>query len=144
MKTLSYSDVKYTPRVPLSLLTVKKIKSENLDYVVLLLLSQFLVLSLRHKYMQKRIGHIYVQMIYTPNDCCTIRDFPFLVRAAATELRSVNYGSQHTSQFFHVCHCVRTYIYNLKTKGHVRMLFLSNDCSTIKDTVFTAVCKIHV
>ena len=34
MKTLSYSYVKYSPRVPLLLLTVKKIKRENFNFVV--------------------------------------------------------------------------------------------------------------
>ena len=40
MKALSYSYVKYSLRVPLLLLTVKKIEVENFDFVdVLLLLS---------------------------------------------------------------------------------------------------------
>ena len=44
MKTLSYSYVKYTTRVPLLVLTVEKIDYENFDFVVVVvvLLSFFL------------------------------------------------------------------------------------------------------
>ena len=35
MKNLSYSNVKYTPRVPLILLTVEKIECENFNLVLL-------------------------------------------------------------------------------------------------------------
>ena len=55
----SYSTVQYTSRGPLILLTVEKIDSEKFKFVVLL----------------------YIQNICTPNDCCTITDVPFWVRA---------------------------------------------------------------
>ena len=35
MKALSYSDIKHTPKVPLILLTVEKIKHEYFDFVLL-------------------------------------------------------------------------------------------------------------
>ena len=34
---------------------------------------------------------------------------------------------------FPICHFVCNYKPNLKTKGHIRMFYLSNDCSTIGD-----------
>ena len=76
MKTLSYSNVKYSPRVPLLLLTVEEIERENIDFidvvvVVLLLLSFF---SIKHKL--KSIHHI--QMICTTNECSAIKALPFL------------------------------------------------------------------
>ena len=42
MKTFSYSNVKYTPRVPFILLIVKKIECENFDFVLFLLSFSFL------------------------------------------------------------------------------------------------------
>ena len=44
---------------------------------------------------------------------------------------------------FPVCHFVRNYIHNSKTKGHTRTFCLSNDCSTIEDILLVrSVCEI--
>ena len=37
---------------------------------------------------------------------------------------------------FSIHHFVRTYTHNLKTKGRIRMLYLTNDCSTIGEIYF--------
>ena len=89
-----------------------------------------------------------IQTIYTPNNCSTIRDFPFLSWTAC-KLRSASYGSKHASHIFSICHFVQTYSHNLKTKGRIRTFYLSNDCSTIEDTCVSifwgrAVCEIQL
>ena len=58
MKALSYSYVKYSPRVPLLLLTVKKIERENFDFV--LLLSSSFPSSITQK-----VYDVYLQALYT-------------------------------------------------------------------------------
>ena len=72
MKALSYSYVKYSPRVPLLRLTVKKIERESFDFVLLLLLlsSSF----------PSRVTRKYKAYTNEPHtfDCATIRDLPFL------------------------------------------------------------------
>ena len=66
MKTFSYSNVKYTLRVLLILLTVEKIERENFHFVVLLL--SFLSCITQKLYMQR------IRVICTPNKCSTVRD----------------------------------------------------------------------
>ena len=58
-ETLRYSNVKYTPRISLVLLTVKKIERE-----ISLVLSSLFFLSLMHN--SKTVKHI--QTICTPNN----------------------------------------------------------------------------
>ena len=72
MKTISYCNVKYARRLPLLLLTVENIECENFDFV---LLSSFIpFFSFMHNSNTVQCIH----KICTPNDCSTIRDFPFL------------------------------------------------------------------
>ena len=77
MKAVSYSYVKYSPRVRLLLSTVEKIEHENLNFVLLLSSFFFLFLlsfySLTHN--SKRIRRI--QTNHTPEDCTTLKDLPF-------------------------------------------------------------------
>ena len=88
-----YSDLKYTPRVPFILQTLKKIKRENFDFVLFFLFFFFLYFHAQ----LKTVSHI--PTICTPNNCSTIRDVPFLdqscMRAKISELHM--YGSKHTS-----------------------------------------------
>ena len=72
MKILSYFNVKYTLRVLLILLTVEKIKYENVDLLFFLSSSSFF--SFTHN---SETGGC-IQTICTPNDYSTIRDVPFL------------------------------------------------------------------
>ena len=64
---LSISMVKYTPRVPLILLTVQKIECENFNLVL-----SFYFLSFPHAWL-KNMPHL--QTTCTPNGCFTTRDF---------------------------------------------------------------------
>ena len=71
-------------------------------------------------------------MIHTQNECITARDLPFLgwscLQAKIDEL-------WHQTQvamallYANVCN----YMHNSKTKGGMRMFYLSNDCSTMGD-----------
>ena len=137
MKTLSYSNIKNTSKAPLILVTIKKIKCESFDFV-LLLSSFFLLFS--HAYLN---GIQYIQMICTPNDWSASRHAPFLVRAAC-ELRFLSYGSKLMSWTLCICNLVHTYMHNLKTKGRTRMLHQRNDCFTIKTSIFwvRTICEI--
>ena len=73
MKTLSYSYVKYSPRVPLILLAVEEIKCKNFDFVLLLLLLSFF--SLTHN------SNCTLYTICTPNNSS----------------KTVSYGPKHAS-----------------------------------------------
>ena len=86
-EALGYSNVTYAPRSLLILLTIEKNKIFNLEFVF------FLFFSIMHN--SKTI--LCVQTICTSNDCYTIRDFPFFVRATC-KLTSVSYGSKHALQ----------------------------------------------
>ena len=69
MKILSYSNVRYTPGVPLILLTLERVKYENFDFG----LFSFSVCFFSFMHNLKSVLHI--QMICTPNDSSTIKDF---------------------------------------------------------------------
>ena len=58
--------------------------------------------------------------------------FLFLVMAAC-KLRSASYGLNILHGCFPIHHFVHNYTHNLKTKGRIRMFYLSNDHSTIRD-----------
>ena len=80
MKTLSYSKVKYTPRVPLILHTLKKLHMKMSISFFLFLLLSFIIFffssfSLTYS-SSKSTWHIW--MICTQNDCSTTRDYSFL------------------------------------------------------------------
>ena len=77
MKTLSYSYVKYSPRVPWLLLTVEKIEHENFDFV---LLSFFLLSSLPSSITQK-VYEVYEWSTHQMNALLS-EIFLFLVRPA--------------------------------------------------------------
>ena len=67
-----------------------------------------------------------------PNECSTIKIFLFVVRAAC-ELRSASFDPKHACSGFPVCRFVRNYMHNLVAKGGIKALYLTNDCSNIKD-----------
>ena len=54
MKTFTYSYVKYSPRVPLVLLTVEKIERKNFDFV---LLSFIFFLLFHHAYVKNYMAY---------------------------------------------------------------------------------------
>ena len=88
----------YSPRVLLLLLTVKKIESENFDFVLLFLLSFFLsffLSSFPSSITQKLCG-VYERSAHQTNVPSEI--FLFFVRAAC-ELRSTSYGPKHASRW---------------------------------------------
>ena len=62
---------KYAPKLPLILLTVKKIDIENFDFVFFL----FFFFSLE---LKSKVYDIIILTICQPNDCCTIRDYSLL------------------------------------------------------------------
>ena len=86
MKTLSYSSVKYTLKVPLIFLIVKKIERKIFDFV---LFFNFFF-SITHN--SRSIQHM--RTISTTNDFTTFRDLSFLVRAAC-DLRLTSFGPNH-------------------------------------------------
>ena len=57
-KTTSYSNVKYSPRAPLILLTVEKIEHENFDFVFLV---SFLVFFFYFKHISEKLYGVYKQ-----------------------------------------------------------------------------------
>ena len=79
MKTLSYSYVKYSPRVSLLLLTVEKIERESFDFALLLLLSFFLsFFSIMHN---SKVYSVYEQSAHQTNALLS-EIFLFWVRTA--------------------------------------------------------------
>ena len=82
MKTFSWSYVKYSPRVPLLLLTVEKIESEN-SILFFLFLSFF---SIKHN---SKAYAVYEQFAHQTNPLL-LEIFLFLVRATC-ELLSMSY-----------------------------------------------------
>ena len=95
MKALSHSYVKYSPRVPLVLFTVEKIECENFDFVF----------SLIHNW--KSVLRIWTS--YTPNDCTTIRDFPFFGYSfMPAKIEELWLQTHITVAFLHVILCVIT------------------------------------
>ena len=59
----------------------------------------------------------------------------FLVRTDASKDQQ-DMAPNTRRRFFSICHVVQTYTHNSKTKGHVRTLYLRNDCSIIRDIYF--------
>ena len=104
MKTLIYSYVQYSPRVPLLLLKFEKIIRENFDFVVLSFFLSFF--SITHNSKSIR----YIRTNHTPNECTTIRDLPFLgqtcTRPKINELQPQTYI---TVAFLYAIQCVITH-----------------------------------
>ena len=125
MKTRSYSSVIDTAKIPLILLTVEKIESENFDFV-LLFLSSFFSFTLNSKTVRR------IRMICTPNDCPTIRDFLFWVRSAC-KLRWESYGSKPLSTIGYIHFLCESCMWD--TIGELRL----HTCfATLFDTTFCA------
>ena len=82
---LRYSNVKYTPRVPLILLTFEKRECKNFDFAL-----SFIALTCNSK-----LYSIYEWFAHHTGALLS-RIFLYLVRAAC-ELRLVSYGSKHVS-----------------------------------------------
>ena len=120
MKTLSYSNVKYTPRVPSTLLTVKKIEHANfyysscsssfVCYFLSLCFLSFFYFSCNSKTIWRITNHLQTKQLLC------YRDFPFLV-IAACKLRLMIYGFKHESRFlFRTQFCVYLYTQTQKLK----------------------------
>ena len=79
----------------------------------------------------KTTGRIWTLCI--SNNCSAIWDVYFLCAGACCDIRLASYDSKHWAQFFSGKPFVRPYTPNLKTKGYIWMVSISNDCSTIVD-----------
>ena len=119
MKILSSSNAKYSPWIPLMLLIVEKIKSENCNsacsFLSFFFLSFFLLsffFSLTHN--PKTLWHVSVNC--TPTTALLSEIFLFSVRAAC-EVRSASYVYKHTSQSLSYTPFVHYYTYNMKLKA---------------------------
>ena len=71
-------------------------------------------------------------VFYIPNNCFTIQDVFFCVRARC-ELQLVSYSSKHASQCLCNKQFVHGYGHNLKTTGHIWTFYISSNNSTIRD-----------
>ena len=127
MKTVSYSYVKYSPRVPSLLLTVEKIECEIL-ILFFFLSSSFFLSSLPSSITQNVYG-VYERSTHQTNALLS-EIFLFLVRASC-ELRSMSYGPNTRHGGFSVRHFVHNYKHNSINKGGMRTFYLLNDCSNI-------------
>ena len=119
----------YSSKVPLLLLTVEKIECENFDFA-LFLLSFFFSMMHNSKSLQ------CIWTIRTPNESASISDFPFLVRAACELHCKIDKLWPQTLiavAFLYAIFFLHIYKHNSKSKGCIRMFYLSNDCSTIGD-----------
>ena len=105
MKTLSYCNVKYTPRVPLILFRVKKVECENFDFV--LLLSFFHLSSSFPSHITQKVYGVYKWSAYQTTALLP-EIILFFIRAAC-ELRSVSYGYTGRET---VPYCFRTKIHS--------------------------------
>ena len=131
MRTLSYSNVRYTHRVPLILLTVNKIECENFNFVLLLCCSSSFFFFLIHN---SKLYGIYEQSAHQMTTLLS-EIFFFWVRAAC-KLRLASYSSNTHHCLVLIRHFVDTYTHNLKTTDHLWTFSLSNNCSTIRDVYF--------
>ena len=99
MKTLSYSNMKHTTRVPLILLTVEKIERENLDFVLLSFLFHSFSLHIAQQLHVYGTACVYERSAWQTTTLLS-EIFFFLVRAAC-KLRWVNmHVSKRMPQFF--------------------------------------------
>ena len=83
MRTLSYSNVKYTLRVPLSLLTVEKIEYENFDFVLF---------SFFPSRITQKLYNVYEQSAHQMS--ALLSEFLLFLVRATCELRSPSYASK--------------------------------------------------
>ena len=132
-----YSDVKYAPRVPLTLLKVEKIEGGNFDFVVLLSFSSHITQNPR-AYTYTNVLHIKQLLCYQR---CSF---------SGLELH-VSYNWQVTAPNmlcspFSVCHFVHTYTHNLKIRSRIWTFHISND--TLLSDIFLcwvrAACKLRL
>ena len=130
MKVLNYSYVKYSPRVPLLLLIVNKIRRDNFDLFFFLFLSFFLSSCLPSPITQK-VFSVYERSGHQTT-ALSSKIFLFLGRAAC-ELRSTSLAPNAHRSGFPILHIVHNYTHNPKTNGRMRMFYPLNDFSTIGD-----------
>ena len=137
MKTLSYSKIKYTPRVPLILITVEKIEHQIFDFIFLLsfflsfFFFLFFFLSLTHK--SKSIRRIRKS---AHQATALLSEIILFLARASRQLRSPSYGLKRTSRTLSIRYFGCSYAHNSKTKGRIKTLYLTNNCSTIGDIYF--------
>ena len=130
MKILSYSYIHPAPEFNYFSSQSRKLNPKilTLFFFFYFFLFSFFFFNKHNSKSKQRI-----QTIRTPNKCTTIKDLPFLgqscMQAKIDELWSKN---MHCDGF-PVHHFVRNYTHNLKTKGGIRMFYLSNNCSTSGD-----------
>ena len=71
--------------------------------------------------------------IYTPDNCFTIRDCSFLGQSLMQAKIGKLWLEKKHRGLFSVYHFAHTYVHSSKTKGCIRMLYLTNDCSAVRD-----------
>ena len=149
MKTLSYSYVKYSLRVPLLLLTVKKIKCENFDFALFLSSIFFCLLSFpscmwaKIDKLQPKM-HIAVAFLYailckrhfTYQTIALLSEILILLVRPVCELLLESYGSKYVLQPLSDTTFLHTYTHNSITTGCIQTFYISNDCSTLGDVYF--------
>ena len=103
----------------------------------ILILFFFVLLSFFFSITHNSKGIQCIRTICTPNDYTTIRDLPFLCQSCMwARINKLWPQKRVMVAFLYAVLCVITctlYMHNSKTKGRVRMVYLSNDCSTIGD-----------
>ena len=135
-KSLSYSKVKYIPRVPLIPVTAKKIEYKHFDLVLLLihLLLSFFLSSYPSSINQK-VCNVYEQSAHQKQLLYFQRLLFLWLELHASYDRRVM-GPNTNGRLLPICYFVHTYMHNLKTKGPMSTLYLRNDCSTTGDAFF--------
>ena len=125
MTTLTYFNVQYTPRVSLILLTTEKIECENFNFVLVSFFFLFLLDKLKNY-------AAYTSVLYAKPLLYYHRSyFSWLELHASKDRQIMIPNTLHG--LFPICHFVRKYTHNTKTKVHIRTFYLSNDCSTVGD-----------
>ena len=138
MKSHSYSNVKYTPRVSSILLTVEKIEHDNLDFV---LFSSFFYPCI-------------TQNMYTINEesaheitLLLSEIFLLLSRAACeSELRLLSYVPTMLCCVFPILHFVCTYRHYSRTTDHIRRSTYWMNVLPLEISLFfiRAICEIQL
>ena len=124
MKTLRCSNLKYTTKAPLILLTVNQIEREISIFFFPFFLPFPSCITKKLCGISKRSAH--------QTNALLLENLLFLV-GAACELRLASYGSKHVLQSLsHMPFCVYLQAHS-KTKGFIKTFYLSNNCSTIGD-----------
>ena len=74
-------------------------------------------------------------MICTPNNCSAIKHYSFLGQSCIQAKISKLWFKAHVTDSFCMPFCAY-YVHMLKTKGCIKTLYLTKDCSTSGDMYF--------